>query len=207
MVVGAAALTVFALLLVIAAPFLPRVDVNAVDIVAGTVIFGALGAIFSVLARMTAGSLRLRAESGKQMLRTLGGVRPVVGAVAGVGLYLFIEGEALDILKKPQGSADEYSYYGALAFLAGFSERFFQDMLVSKTTQDQTAADQEHEDEEAAPAPPAEALPALEPAEAAPSNPPSARKRRNRQGEAAGGMPSDEPTGPNRPDGPEWGVG
>jgi len=147
MAVGAAALGACAAVVAMAAPYLPRVDVVSADSIAGCLIGGALGAVFSVLSRMTSGSLTLKADSGRELLRLLGAVRPVVGAVAGVGLYFFIDGGALNVLSRPDDPARSYSYYTAFAFLAGFSERFFQDMLAthSVTNRDKEGATRTNE--------------------------------------------------------------
>ena len=53
---------------------------------------GALGALVSVMERLTAGKLTLNHEYGKATLRILGGMRPFVGALFGMALYVLIEG-------------------------------------------------------------------------------------------------------------------
>ena len=53
---------------------------------------------------------------------------PVVGAIFGVALFVLIASTLLPV-EPPSGSDDTYVYV-AVAFLAGFSERFAQDMFV-----------------------------------------------------------------------------
>jgi hypothetical protein len=103
-------------------------------IVAGTLIAGALGSVVSVLVRMTRGRLQLDYEAGKSVLRLLGAVRPFVGAVFASALILLVEGGLLP-LKIPDESTQRTAFALGLAFLAGFSERWAQDMLaVSRDT-------------------------------------------------------------------------
>jgi len=92
---------------------------------------GGLGAVVSVLSRTTFGESQLNLptiESGVSNLRLLGGLRPVVGAIFGVALFVLIASTLLPV-EPPSGSDDTYVYV-AVAFLAGFSERFAQDMFV-----------------------------------------------------------------------------
>lgn len=89
---------------------------------------GALGALVSVLQRMTVGKLQLDVDAGKKMLTVLGAVRPVIGGVLGMAVFaLFVGGvlPAVDAASHPP-----LAFYGAVGFLAGFNERFAQDMLV-----------------------------------------------------------------------------
>jgi hypothetical protein len=91
---------------------------------------GALGAIVSVLSRMTLGTLSLEFESGHHVLRLLGGVRPFVGAIFGVAMYLILSSGLLPI-ELPSDTSERSAFLAAVAFLAGFSERWAQDMLVA----------------------------------------------------------------------------
>jgi hypothetical protein len=90
---------------------------------------GGLGAVVSVMQRMTSGRLRLVSEDGRRTIQILGGIRPVLGATLGIVLYVLLAGGLLPF--DPPASADGgASYYVlGLAFIAGFSERFAQDML------------------------------------------------------------------------------
>lgn len=92
---------------------------------------GGLGAVVSVLSRTTFGELQLNLptiEAGVSNLRLLGALRPVVGAIFGVALFVLIASTLLPV-EPPSGSDVTYVYV-AVAFLAGFSERLAQDMFV-----------------------------------------------------------------------------
>jgi hypothetical protein len=90
---------------------------------------GALGALVSVMERLTAGKLDVTAESGPANLRILGGIRPFIGALFGLALYAFIRSGLLDVFVLPSGADDRLFFYAAIGFLAGFSERWAQDMI------------------------------------------------------------------------------
>jgi hypothetical protein len=92
-------------------------------------IAGALGAVVSVMQRMTSGRLRLASEDGRGTIRILGAIRPVLGAILGVVLVVLLSGGLMPFDSKGV-DADTLPYYViGLAFIAGFSERFAQDML------------------------------------------------------------------------------
>ncbi len=88
---------------------------------------GALGALVSVLQRMTSGSLKLDFHAGKRMLTFFGSVRPIIGAVFGMALFALVQGGLLPALGTPRVPL---AFYAVLGFLGGFNERFAQDMLV-----------------------------------------------------------------------------
>jgi hypothetical protein len=84
---------------------------------------GAIGALVSVLSRMSGGSDRFTVdfEVGRPLLRRLGVYKPFVGSVFGLALY-FLLLSGLLMTQQPHGKA--FYFYGIIAFLAGFSERF-----------------------------------------------------------------------------------
>jgi hypothetical protein len=84
---------------------------------------GAVGALVSVLSRMSSGSdkFSIDFEVGRPLLRRLGLYKPLVGAVFGVALY-FVLTSGLLLTDPPEGK--RLYFYGIVAFLAGFSERF-----------------------------------------------------------------------------------
>jgi hypothetical protein len=98
-----------------------------------SLIAGGIGGVLSVMTRMTNGKLQVRAESGKWAIRTLGGIRPIVGAAFGAALYLLLAGGVIDFFQAPK-TGDTTLFYAGLAFLAGFSERFAQDAIAGATT-------------------------------------------------------------------------
>ncbi|HEY7077325.1 MAG TPA: hypothetical protein VH418_18240 [Solirubrobacteraceae bacterium] len=108
--------------------------VNPLDHPLGvSLIAGGIGGVLSVMTRMTSGRLHVRAEAGKWAIRTLGGIRPIVGAAFGAAVYLLLAGGVIDFFEPPK-TGDTTLFYAGLAFLAGFSERFAQDAIAGATT-------------------------------------------------------------------------
>jgi hypothetical protein len=93
---------------------------------------GAVGAMVSVMSRMSTGRVRVDWEFGKDTLRTLGALRPFVGAVFGLMTYLALKSGVVNLTT---GDGTSY-YYIVFAFVSGFSERFAQDMLLGSTGDD-----------------------------------------------------------------------
>jgi hypothetical protein len=93
-------------------------------------IAGALGAIVSVLQRLTSGRLFVTVEDGPGTLMLLGALRPLLGGLLGMALYAFVKAGIFVALTPPRGgTVDEPYFVAALGFLAGFSERFAKDSL------------------------------------------------------------------------------
>lgn len=93
---------------------------------------GALGALISVLMRMTGGHSTMNlpvldSEMQKTDLRLVAAARPVIGAVSGVIAYALVRSSLVPI--EPPGSEDPTFLWMSIAFLAGFSERLAQDMF------------------------------------------------------------------------------
>jgi hypothetical protein len=93
---------------------------------------GAIGAVLSVLQRIGRGPLDLGPEGDQDTFRLAGYVRPVIGAVLGVASFVLIDGGLVSIVAASTGT-ERALYYAGVAFLAGFSERFARDILVSPT--------------------------------------------------------------------------
>jgi hypothetical protein len=92
---------------------------------------GAVGALVSVMSRLSSGKVTLDWEYGKDTLRTLGSLRPFVGAVFGLITYLSLKSGVIGIdLANKAGSS---YYFVVFSFAAGFSERLAKDMLLSTT--------------------------------------------------------------------------
>ncbi|MDQ3778438.1 MAG: hypothetical protein M3310_06190 [Actinomycetota bacterium] len=89
---------------------------------------GGVGAIVSVLMRMSSNKFRIDYEVGRSTIRRLGSFRPFIGAVFGVALYFLIQSEILQI-QIPEGESRAFFFFGILAFLAGFNERWAKVML------------------------------------------------------------------------------
>jgi len=107
------------------------------------VLGGAIGAIVSVMSRMSSGSLKLSPESGKKTIRALGFMRPVIGAVFGAVVYLFLDGGIVDVLAPPTNGS-HLAFYAGLGFLSGFSERFAQDVIEQAVPKTQPPPDTAH---------------------------------------------------------------
>jgi hypothetical protein len=85
---------------------------------------GAIGALVSVLSRMSGGTDKFSVdfEVGRPLLRRLGLYKPLVGSVFGLALYFLLVSGIL-MTRPPQAKTTIY-FYAVVAFLAGFSERF-----------------------------------------------------------------------------------
>jgi hypothetical protein len=90
---------------------------------------GAVGAFVSVLQRMASEKYDVHYDLGKRTMLMLGSYRPILGAVFGVFTYLVLASELLQT--KPPSGPHALGYYGALAFVAGFSERFTRVLVKS----------------------------------------------------------------------------
>jgi hypothetical protein len=92
---------------------------------------GAVGALISVMSRLSSNKVRVDWEFGKDTLRTLGSLRPFVGAVFGLMTYIALRSGVIGI--DLSNSAGSSYYYIVFSFVAGFSERLAQDMLLGTT--------------------------------------------------------------------------
>ena len=97
---------------------------------------GSIGATISVMWRITFGRFSpsnaiIAFQQGKKAsvtLAILGAVRPFIGTVFGIIVYALDRAELLP-LKPPGAGADPLYFYAAIAFFAGFSERWAQSTL------------------------------------------------------------------------------
>jgi hypothetical protein len=90
---------------------------------------GGAGALVSVMTRMTRGQLLVNYESGRRTIRLIGAMRPVIGALFGGALYLLLASGLVTIAQAPTNETKLLYFYTATAFLAGFSERWAQDVV------------------------------------------------------------------------------
>jgi hypothetical protein len=97
-------------------------------ILLGVAIAGGIGAIVSVMTRLTSGKLTVDNRAGPTLIRLAGGFRPVIGAIFGLALYVFIEASLLPVEVTVTGLELTYFFLG-VAFIAGFSERLAQDAI------------------------------------------------------------------------------
>lgn len=102
---------------------------NLVFDAAACAIAGAAGALVSVLTRVTNESLRLDFRVGPRMLFVLGFARPILGSILALALYWATVGEVVP-LAPPVADDARYAFFIAIGFIAGFSERYAQDMLL-----------------------------------------------------------------------------
>lgn len=91
---------------------------------------GAVGALVSVMSRMNQGEdkFSIDYEVGRNSIRRMGSFRPILGAVFGVVLYFTLSSGILQT-EIPPDDSQAFFYYGTLAFIAGFSERFTKVIL------------------------------------------------------------------------------
>jgi hypothetical protein len=125
---------------------------------------GGVGALMSVMSRMTSNRMRVDWEFGKDTLRTLGALRPFVGGIFGLMTFFALKSGvvALDIAN----SSKSAYFYILFAFAAGFSERLAQDMLLGPTVQAAAAKGRHTRDPEAEVEPPPVSEEELDPATA-----------------------------------------
>ena len=93
---------------------------------------GATGALVSVMWRMTSGTFTINLptlgqESGEGELRLMGAVRPLLGGVFALAVFVFTNSPLVPL---DAGTGSDTFLLVAIGFLAGFSERFAQDMFV-----------------------------------------------------------------------------
>ena len=85
---------------------------------------GAVGALVSVLTRMSSNQFRVDYEVGRATIWKLGSFRPFIGAIFGVMLFFIVKSGLLSIDLSEKSDSETFFFYGTLAFLTGFNERF-----------------------------------------------------------------------------------
>jgi hypothetical protein len=94
---------------------------------------GVIGAVTSVLLRLAQNDLAVdeRAQAGHQVM--FGAMRAVLGVALGAMAYLFLEANLVEFTAIPEDNPAARQYFFiALAFVAGFSERFMQGAIEKK---------------------------------------------------------------------------
>ena len=94
---------------------------------------GMVGAVVSVLWRMTSGSFRMNLptldhDMKTTDLRLIAALRPVIGLVFALGAIVLVMGELIPL--DQQDGTSQTALFAGIGFLAGFSERLAQDMFV-----------------------------------------------------------------------------
>jgi hypothetical protein len=97
----------------------------------GSITAGTLGALVSVMARIGSGQFRLDYDVGRRYPIFLGALRPVIGGIFGLALYFAATSSLLDLFKLPTDPNRRFYFLLVIAFLAGFSERWARDTLLS----------------------------------------------------------------------------
>jgi hypothetical protein len=82
---------------------------------------------------MTSGRLRLDVHAGPKMTLAFGALRPVIGGILGMALFVLFEGGLLPAIEVAEDIP--LAFYAAVRFLAGFNARFAQDMMVGSAKQ------------------------------------------------------------------------
>lgn len=91
--------------------------------------FGGIGAIASVMARITRGAhIETNQDRGRFITVLSGAFRPIVGGMFGAMLYILILGGIVPL--QSDDGIDAGLFFAGIAFLAGFSERWAQDTIV-----------------------------------------------------------------------------
>jgi hypothetical protein len=110
-----------------------------------TVAAGGMGASLSVLLRMARGSFSQDYEVGRKTTRRLAMARPFVGATFAVMIFLLLESGLVDI-GGLDGNGHTTYFYAAIAFLAGFSERWARVIIGGVLGDDETEKENEREE-------------------------------------------------------------
>ncbi|NMO93925.1 hypothetical protein [Actinomycetospora sp. TBRC 11914] len=93
---------------------------------------GGVGAVISVMVRVTNNeNLNIDYERGRIIAFLVGVFRPLIGAVFGGILLIFLKSGLIAITIAPATIQDITLFYVAVGFLAGFSERWAQDTIVN----------------------------------------------------------------------------
>lgn len=95
----------------------------------GSLFAGAVGAVVSVIQRINTGRFDTEYDVGRLYPLFLGGLRPLIGAVFGLGIYLAATSDLLEIV--PASNDKRLPGLLVFAFVAGFSERWAKDTLAA----------------------------------------------------------------------------
>jgi hypothetical protein len=95
----------------------------------GVTFSGGIGALLSVMTRMASGRFELPLKTARDYVRLLGVLRPFVGAIFGVVVYFALVSELLAV-RITGNPGRQFFAFCVLSFVAGFYERWAQDVLV-----------------------------------------------------------------------------
>ena len=97
----------------------------------GCLIAGAIGALVSVVTRMSADKFHVRHEVGRGYVQRVAAFRPFIGSVFGLLVYFALAGGVIRQLDIPDTDENRFAFFLVLAFAAGFSERMVKEVLRS----------------------------------------------------------------------------
>lgn len=96
---------------------------------------GAAGAFVSAASRLTRGTPLVAYKESTVRLAVFGAIRPIIGGVLGAAVCAFVAAGLAPALRvSPSTRYDVLLSYSAIAFVAGFSERFAQDVLLKTSS-------------------------------------------------------------------------
>jgi len=109
----------------------------------GCVIAGALGALISVVTRMSADKFHVRHEVGRGYVQRVAAFRPFIGSVFGLLVYFALAGDVITGINVPaeMNEAKRFAFFLVFAFAAGFSERMVKEVLRSTSGDDERKAE------------------------------------------------------------------
>jgi hypothetical protein len=90
---------------------------------------GAVGAVVSVMLRVSNHPLSIDYNAGRGLIRLAGCFRPIVGAIFGLVFYVLVNAGLL-LLAAPHEIRSRAFFFAAICFAAGFSERRAQDVII-----------------------------------------------------------------------------
>jgi hypothetical protein len=108
-------------------------------LIAIAVASGALGAVVSVMLRVSNRPLSIAYSAGRGLIWLAGCFRPIVGAIFGLVFYVLINAGLLQVLAAPRDIGSRAFFVAAICFAAGFSERRAQDVIVRALPTDRGA--------------------------------------------------------------------
>jgi hypothetical protein len=95
----------------------------------GCLVAGSLGAVMSVLIRLSGDSLDVDHQFGREYLTSLAALRPLIGAVFAVLLYFSFKGNLIKQVDVSGQGAGEFAFFVTASFAIGFSERFAKQIV------------------------------------------------------------------------------
>ena len=98
-------------------------------LIAIAVASGAVGAVVSVMLRVSNHPLSIDYGAGRSLIRLAGCFRPIVGAIFGLVFYVLVSAGLL-LLSAPHDIRSRAFFVAAICFAAGFSERRAQDVIM-----------------------------------------------------------------------------